>query len=105
MSLLLLHSAVLDEVLIPRNGPLYGAEGSPEGAQRGIHLLAHGWVSGQPPGHGHSIDLSTQCGSPLVTVAQRGGGAVTPGAELQSVFSEDLGNHVLELQPPCHSRA
>ena len=97
MSLLLLHSAVLNEVLVPRNGPLYGAEGGPEGAQPGIHLLARGWVSGQLPGHGHSINLSMQRGSPLVTVAQRGGGIGMPGVKLQSVFSEDLGHHVLKL--------
>ena len=105
MGLLLLYSAVLDEVLIPRNGPFYGTEGGPEGAQPGIHLLAQGWVSGQLLGHSHSIDLFMQRGLPLVTPAQRGGGIVTPGVELQSVFSEDLGNHVLELQPPCHSGA
>ena len=105
MSLLLLHSAVLDEVLIPRNGPFYGAEGGPECAQPGIHLLAQGWISGHLPGHSCSIDLFTQRGSPLVTPAQRGGGIGMLSVKLQLVFSEELGNHILKLQPPCHSRA
>ena len=105
MSLLLLHLAVLDEVLVPHNGPFYSAEGSPEGAQPGIHPLAQGWVSGQLPGHSRSINLFTQRGLPLVTPVQRGGGIVTLGVKLQSVFSEDLGNHILELQPPCCSGA
>ena len=97
-SLSLLHSAVLEGVLILCNGPLYGSEGGPEGVQPDIHLLTLRRVSGQLPGHGRSIDLPMQRGSPLVTVMQ---GGVTLGIELLSVFSEDLGNHVLEGQPPC----
>ena len=105
VSLLLLHSAVLDEVLIPHNGPFHGAEGGPEGAQSGIHLLAQGWVSSQLLGQSCSIDLFTQHGLSLGTPVQRGGGVIMLGVKLQSVFLEDLGNHILELQPPSCSGA
>ena len=79
-----------------RHGLLHGSEGGPKSSHFDSQFPALGGVGRQLFGHGHCINLPMQRGPPLITATQGGSCLLMMGVKLLAVFSEDLGDYVLE---------